>query len=580
MTHPISYKTLISTRSKKDAPRTKSNIRQPTIQIPSLGSTLIANKVCLMPLSPPQTMGLGSNRVAVLNSNFFSHLVTKGLLHTDVASSAAQPKLGGQDKLPRGDVCQPIAGGSMNEAACPPKPVLSKQPDTESPHSSTRRASGRDATAGSLSVQSNPVHHVQGIALQVMQRVELPVDHRLLTVKLGGWGHGSSNGGGFPHKEEVKAPKQKVSLHVAPRPLPGYLVKLVNQLMRHGKKGVSIGLLADSLVLFCKRLEDGRRSKLHTASTRSTILPHNHERKDSRPKALRNGQEPWISRPHGPHRGRGPALRGAEGPPKSIGSQGVPAFPFSLASFPGPSSGEMLPPGKGQLGGLLALPFSGAIPLHFPSTRASFVKRGGEHRGLLGFEASQALQEQEPCPKSDPFEALQSDARPGASLNELQRLNAKRSLGGDSGPTRAEMGLSFHTKKPLYFWPRKGSAILVSHSKGIKAQGPLPQASTLSCINRAISNVEPSLEVRKKKIAGITRQIPCVVSKARGERLAIRWIINSARDRVKKRGKGLAYCLAEELIDAYYKRGEPRQRRDSLHKAAESNRSFLRYRWW
>jgi small subunit ribosomal protein S7 len=92
--------------------------------------------------------------------------------------------------------------------------------------------------------------------------------------------------------------------------------------------------------------------------------------------------------------------------------------------------------------------------------------------------------------------------------------------------------------------------------------------------------VEPSLEVRKKKIAGITRQIPCVVSKSRGERLAIRWIINSARERVKKRGKGLSECLAEELIDAYNRRGEPRQKRDSLHKTAEANRSFLRYRWW
>nr|YP_004339013.1 ribosomal protein S7 [Coccomyxa subellipsoidea C-169]ADY75455.1 ribosomal protein S7 [Coccomyxa subellipsoidea C-169] len=107
-----------------------------------------------------------------------------------------------------------------------------------------------------------------------------------------------------------------------------------------------------------------------------------------------------------------------------------------------------------------------------------------------------------------------------------------------------------------------------------------PQASVLSHLARAISNVEPSLEVRKKKIAGITRQIPCTVPKARGERLAIRWIITSARERVRRRGKGLSSCLAEELIDAYYKRGEPRQRRDSLHKAAESNRSFLRYRWW
>jgi small subunit ribosomal protein S7 len=96
----------------------------------------------------------------------------------------------------------------------------------------------------------------------------------------------------------------------------------------------------------------------------------------------------------------------------------------------------------------------------------------------------------------------------------------------------------------------------------------------------AVENVEPSLEVRKKKIAGITRYIPSAVPKSRSERLAIRWLVEAARNKVRKRGRGLSECLADELIDAYTKRGEPRQRRDSVHKQAESNRSFLRYRWW
>ena len=107
-----------------------------------------------------------------------------------------------------------------------------------------------------------------------------------------------------------------------------------------------------------------------------------------------------------------------------------------------------------------------------------------------------------------------------------------------------------------------------------------PSPSLINCLEQALINVEPSLEVRKKKIAGITRQIPSTLSKSRGQGLAIRWIVESARGRRRKEGKRFCECLAEELVSAYYKKGEPRQKRDALHKLAESNRSFLRYRWW
>ena len=107
-----------------------------------------------------------------------------------------------------------------------------------------------------------------------------------------------------------------------------------------------------------------------------------------------------------------------------------------------------------------------------------------------------------------------------------------------------------------------------------------PSPSLINCLEQALINVEPSLEVRKKKIAGITRQIPSTLSKSRGQGLAIRWIVESARGRRRKEGKRFSECLAEELVSAYHKKGEPRQKRDALHKLAESNRSFLRYRWW
>jgi len=97
---------------------------------------------------------------------------------------------------------------------------------------------------------------------------------------------------------------------------------------------------------------------------------------------------------------------------------------------------------------------------------------------------------------------------------------------------------------------------------------------------QAVENVRPSVEVRSKKIAGISREIPCLVPAGRGQGLAIRWIIDAARARKKTGNRGFAENLAEELVDAYMQRGLPRQKRDALHKTAATNRAYLRYRWW
>jgi ribosomal protein S7 len=101
-----------------------------------------------------------------------------------------------------------------------------------------------------------------------------------------------------------------------------------------------------------------------------------------------------------------------------------------------------------------------------------------------------------------------------------------------------------------------------------------------SSVQKAVENCRPTLEVRSKKIAGTTRQIPALVPRKRGERLAIQWILSSTEKRRKGSEKKFSTCFSEELLEAFYHRGDPKSRRDSLHKTAEANRSFLRYRWW
>ena len=96
----------------------------------------------------------------------------------------------------------------------------------------------------------------------------------------------------------------------------------------------------------------------------------------------------------------------------------------------------------------------------------------------------------------------------------------------------------------------------------------------------AVENCRPSLECRKCKVGGTSRLVPAIVPQNRGESLAVRWIVQSARNRSRKSALPLSQCLAQELLDAYSKSGWPRQRRDQYHKLSEVNRGTLRYRWW
>lgn len=100
-----------------------------------------------------------------------------------------------------------------------------------------------------------------------------------------------------------------------------------------------------------------------------------------------------------------------------------------------------------------------------------------------------------------------------------------------------------------------------------------------SIMENAILNVSPFLEVRKVRVSGKTRQIPSMIQKNRQQTLAIRWLIEAAKNN-KKKNKTFADCLATEFLEAADKRGGARQKRNELHKVAHSNRTFLRYRWW
>ena len=58
--------------------------------------------------------------------------------------------------------------------------------------------------------------------------------------------------------------------------------------------------------------------------------------------------------------------------------------------------------------------------------------------------------------------------------------------------------------------------------------------------------------------------------------LAIRWLINAARNRGENT---MTEKLAGELLDASNNRGASVKKREDTHKMAEANRAFSHYRW-
>lgn len=104
--------------------------------------------------------------------------------------------------------------------------------------------------------------------------------------------------------------------------------------------------------------------------------------------------------------------------------------------------------------------------------------------------------------------------------------------------------------------------------------------STLYYFSQALQNVMPTLEVRKVRVSGSTYLVPAILYKKRQESLAMKWIIEAAKKKQKSSKSNFAQCLADEVYDASKKLGQARQKRDDLHRLAQANRAYMRYRWW
>ena len=98
----------------------------------------------------------------------------------------------------------------------------------------------------------------------------------------------------------------------------------------------------------------------------------------------------------------------------------------------------------------------------------------------------------------------------------------------------------------------------------------------LEVFHEALENIQPSVEVRSRRVGGATYQVPVEVRPERRQALAIRWLIKAARSRNENT---MEERLAGELMDAVQSRGTAVKKREDTHKMDEANKAFSHYRW-
>jgi small subunit ribosomal protein S7 len=95
-------------------------------------------------------------------------------------------------------------------------------------------------------------------------------------------------------------------------------------------------------------------------------------------------------------------------------------------------------------------------------------------------------------------------------------------------------------------------------------------------LEAALKTLTPALEVRSRRVGGATYQVPVEVPARRSRTLAVRWLVEFARQR---REKTMAQRLANELMDSLNQQGGAFKRKDDIYRMAQANKAFAHYRW-
>jgi len=131
----------------------------------------------------------------------------------------------------------------------------------------------------------------------------------------------------------------------------------------------------------------------------------------------------------------------------------------------------------------------------------------------------------------------------------------------------------FITRMMLHGKKSTSSRILYS---AMEILGQKTKEDPLKVFLKAIENAKPLVEVKSRRVGGSTYQVPVEIRDSRRETLAMRWIIQAARDR---KGKPMHLLLSDELLDAFNSTGTAFKKKEDTHRMAEANKAFSHYRW-
>lgn len=141
--------------------------------------------------------------------------------------------------------------------------------------------------------------------------------------------------------------------------------------------------------------------------------------------------------------------------------------------------------------------------------------------------------------------------------------------------TRYGSQLVTRVTKKVMKWGKKSKAESIVY-KALDIAADQLKKPPADVLDQAIRNATPLLQVKPRRVAGATYQVPVEVKGDRGSTLAIRWLLASARARG---GRSMAEKLAAEIVDAVRGQGATIKRREDTHRMAESNKAFAHFRW-
>lgn len=131
---------------------------------------------------------------------------------------------------------------------------------------------------------------------------------------------------------------------------------------------------------------------------------------------------------------------------------------------------------------------------------------------------------------------------------------------------------------------KTAQSLLLKTIAQVEKMEPGVPASVL--FEKAVSNIQPSFEFKRARVGGMYQMIPGAKEQTKQQKLAIRWILEGARQKQRKtqllktHNYSFEYFLANELVASYKNESELKQKKLEIHKLAETNRALAYQRWW